>query len=152
MAILPLKKETTIVEPVTGEKPVVKVIPPQETFDKERKIVRRRQVIWYVWLVIEVILFLRFFLRLFGANQNNLFNFILNIISTPLVFPFNNLFTTTRVGLSSIVVEWSTLFAIIFYSVLAYLLAFFFRLKKPIDPEEAEKKAKQDIPYIEPLN
>ncbi|MCL5784690.1 MAG: hypothetical protein M1142_05050 [Patescibacteria group bacterium] len=147
MAFEPLvPKEPTIIEPVTGEKPVIKVEPPQEDYEKKRKIIRERQIVWYALMVIEAILAIRFLLRLFGANPNSFFSVLINVFSTPLVFIFSGLFSPLLSPVGSAALEWSTLFAMVVYAVVAFLAAWYFRLRKPIDPKEAEDKAEETIP------
>src|SRR5579885_2451689 len=123
MADIPIvPKEPTVVEPKTGDKPVIKIEPPQKIYETEKKIVREKQIIWYVWLIIEVILFCRFLLKLFGANPTSLFSIIITILSTP--------------------------FAMLIYTLIAWVMTVFFRLKKPIYPQEAERKVNQEPPDI----
>lgn len=142
----PIPKEPTIVEPVTGERPVIEVESPQLDFEKKKTIVRSKQVIWYVWLVVETILLLRFGFKLFAANFDNIFGLILAAISAPFVFPFETLSPPTVNIRSNVVVEWSTLTAMIVYALIAWLISHFFKLRKPIDPNEAEEKVEQTNP------
>lgn len=136
-----IKPETIIIEPETGEKPVIKVKSPQIDFEQKKKIIFKRRIIWYAFTILEVILFLRFILKLFGARDESLFAIIINILSFPFVLIFNGLFEPLISPTGDIVLEWSTLFAMFFYAILAFVVSLFFRLKKPIDPQEAEKKA-----------
>lgn len=74
----------------------------------------------FLW-VVEIFLGLRFILRLFGANASAPFvQFIYNS-STPLLEPFRGIFPI-RVIEPGMVVEFSTLFAIIIYALFAYLI------------------------------
>lgn len=74
----------------------------------------------FLW-VVEIFLGLRFILRLFGANQSAPFvQFIYNS-STPLLEPFRGIFPIQVIE-PGMVVEFSTLFAIIIYALFAYLL------------------------------
>jgi|GEM_PF-2017912 len=149
MADIPIvPKEPTVVEPKTGDKPVIKIEPPQKIYETEKKIVREKQIIWYVWLIIEVILFCRFLLKLFGANPTSLFSIIITILSTPFTFLFTGLFSPIIVPVGHIVIEWSTLFAMLIYTLIAWVMTVFFRLKKPIYPQEAERKVNQEPPDI----
>lgn len=136
-----VEKEPVVVEPSTGEKPVIKVEPPQQEYEEKRTIVRSREWIWWVLLVIEVILIIRFFIKLFGADPDNLFSILVDLISFPFVFIFIGLFSPSVSQTSNVVVEWSTLFAIFVYLVVAIIISRFFKLKKPIGPEEADEKA-----------
>ncbi len=138
MAIAPLEQEKIVVEP-KGE-PVIKVEPPQVEYETKRGLVRGRQILWYIWLVIEVILLLRFLLRLFGASSDVAFNILITIISFPAVFLFQGLFKSTVSPDGKASIEWSTLFAMLTYAIIAIVVHRYFKLKKPIDPKEAEEK------------
>lgn len=140
------QKEHTTIETETGEKPVIKVESPQQEYEEKKKIVKNRQIVWYVLLVVEALLAIRFLLKLFGAEPLSLFSVLITIISTPLTFIFSGLFPSTTSIIGNAVIEWSTLFAMLFYAVVAFLVARFFRLKKPIGPKEAESKSEQTIP------
>lgn len=139
-------KEPVITETETGEKPVIKVEPPQQEYEEKKKIVKSRQIVWYVLSVVESLLAIRFLLKLFGAEPLSLFSVLITIISTPLTFIFSGLFPSTTSITGNAVIEWSTLFAMLFYAIVAFLAAMFFRLKKPIGPKEAESKSNQTIP------
>ncbi|QQG44482.1 MAG: hypothetical protein HYW86_01020 [Candidatus Roizmanbacteria bacterium] len=141
MAVAPIvSKKKTVVESKTGES-TIKVEPPQETYETEKMIVKDRRIIWYIWLVIEIILLLRFLTKLFGPNPSNGFNILITILSAPFTFLFNDLFPLSLLD-GRKVIEWSTLFAMVVYLFLAIIFSRFFKLKKPIDPLEAEKKSK----------
>lgn len=135
-----VEQEPIIVEPSAGES-VIKVEPPQEEYEKKRTIVRSREWIWWVLLVIEIILLIRFFIKLFGADPNNLFSIFINLISLPFMFMFIGLFTSTTSITGNVIIEWSTFFAIFFYLAVAYIVSRFFKLRKPIDPKEADEQA-----------
>ncbi len=141
-----LPKEPTIVESETGEKPVIKVESPQESFEVKKNIIRGKQLLWYSWMVIELLLFLRFLLMLFGANHLSLFALIVDTLSWPFRFIFNGLFSSAVSPGGRITVEWSTLFAMLSYTLIALVATRFFKLGKPIDPEEAEKRVEKTIP------
>lgn len=147
MAIQPVtQKEKTIIEPNTGEKPVIKIEPPQQIYEQEKKIIRKKQLIWYIWLVLQVILTFRFLLKLFGANPSSLFSIIITILSTPFTIIFSGLFQPTNLPNTNVAIEWSTLFAMLVFGIIAWLVTYFFRLKKPLDPEEADKKVDLPMP------
>jgi YggT family protein len=139
-------KENTIVEPETGEKPVVKVEPPQQDYEKKKEIIKSKQLIWYLWLTLELILLVRFLVKLFGANPDSFFNFLIEVITFPFVAIFIGLFEPIVSPSGRIVVEWSTLFAMFFYFLAIWVITRFIKLKKPIGPQEAEQKVEQTIP------
>lgn len=77
-------------------------------------------IINIVLTVVEVLLIFRLFLRLLSANENAAFVQWIYETSEPLVRPFEGIFPT--VVESGAVVEMSTLFAIMVYAILGYLL------------------------------
>jgi hypothetical protein len=115
--------------------PVIKVEPPQQVYEEKKKIVLEKRIIWYICLVIEALLLVLFLLQLFDANVS-IFTVLINILTFPFVFLFKGLFETE---------EFPTLFAMFVYAVLALVVSRFFRLKKPIDPKEADKKVEMPI-------
>lgn len=139
-------KEQTTIEPDTGEKPVLKVEPPQQEYEEKRTIVKKRHILWYVWTVVEALLLIRFLIRLLGANPLNLFSTLVDILSVPFVFLFAGLFTPSFSADGDMKIEWSTLFAIFVYAVIAFLVSRFYIINKPISPKEAEKKAEKTTP------
>src|SRR5438477_159077 len=92
MSVGQLRKEQTIIQSATGEKPVIKVEPPQQVYEEKKTILRSKQVVWYIWGVIEIILLFRFLLKLFGANFWSGFSILIDIISLPVTFLFYGLF------------------------------------------------------------
>lgn len=139
-------KEPTVVEPETGEKPVIKVEAPQQSFETKKHIIRGKQLLWYCLMVVELLLFLRFLLMLFGANHSSPFALLVNTLSFPFRFIFSGLFTPAVPPIGRIVIEWSTLFAMLVYLLIALVATRFFKLGKPIDPEEAETRVEKTIP------
>lgn len=138
-------KEKIIVEPETGERPVIKVEPPQETYKTNKTILKNRKIIWYIWMVAEITLFLRFIVHLFGANPWNFFTVFIEFITFPFMLPFMEIFDSTEFGRGDNQIEWSVILAMFVYLLLAYILSRFFKLKKPVDPAEAQAKVRGSI-------
>jgi len=136
MAII--HEQPAVVEPRTGGRSVIKVEPPQQVYEEKKAILRYRQIIWYVLGIIELLLLIRFLLKLFGANPTSLFAILTYTISTPFTIIFIDLFPSTVSG--AIIIEWSTLFAMLIYLIIAWEAIRLYKFKKPIDPEEAEIK------------
>lgn len=99
---------------------------------------RITQVIWYLCDLIEVILLFRFFLRFAGANPEAGFTSFVYSLSWPLVAPFFAVFRTTVVAGS--VVEWTTLLAMIVYSIIAWGIVRLFLMSKTVSTPEAAAK------------
>ncbi|OGJ37722.1 MAG: hypothetical protein A2383_02340 [Candidatus Pacebacteria bacterium RIFOXYB1_FULL_39_46] len=98
---------------------------------------RTYQIIWYILGLIEVVLGFRVLFKLLGANASSGFTNFIYAISYPFAQPFAGILGTTKS--SGIVLEWSTLIAMIVYVVVAYGIVAFFQLVKPTDQEEVEQ-------------
>jgi len=81
------------------------------------------RVIYAAFGLAELILGLRFILKLFGANGGNDFVNWVYETSAAVLDPFRGIFPT-QVFKSTFVIEFSTLFAIIIYALIAMLLVF----------------------------
>jgi hypothetical protein len=85
-----------------------------------RSNIRRRiaNITYFVLAVLEIILLLRLFLRLLGANEASGFVMLIYNLSHIFVAPFNGIFNDQALGRS--VFETSTLVAMIVYALLAW--------------------------------
>ncbi len=94
------------------------VVTNSDTTNKGRTI---EQVIYFILTVVEILLGIRVFLSLLGANQGNTFAHIVYAISYPFVAPFFGLFGYTfRAGVSRLEIE--TLVAMAVYALVTYLI------------------------------
>lgn len=86
-----------------------------------RATLRRRiaRVAYFVLSVLEVILLLRFFFRLLGANQGSDFVLFLYSLSQVVVAPFNGILNDQTLG-SSRVLEVSTLIAMMVLALIVW--------------------------------
>jgi hypothetical protein len=75
------------------------------------------QIIWFIFGAIEILLTLRFILKLFGAEAAALFTSTIYTITDVLVGPFTTVFSVTYAGGS--VFEWTTILAAVVYFVIA---------------------------------
>jgi hypothetical protein len=92
-----------------------------EKLQRQQTIDRFVQGIYYLGGALATLLTLRFLLRLFGANPDNLFaSFILDL-SSPFISPFANLFKNPQIG-SGASFEITTLISIAIYSLLVWLV------------------------------
>ena len=75
------------------------------------------------WLagVVEVLLGMRFFLRLLGANRENSFSQLINNLSAPFIAPFSTLFISPTLGTGDYIFDVNIVIAIIAYALLSYL-------------------------------
>ena len=82
---------------------------------------RTKQIVYFVFGIVNVLLLLRFIFLALGASEASPFvNFIYGL-SRPFVFPFQGIFGEPTFGGS--VLEWASLVAIAIYMLIAYGLA-----------------------------
>jgi YggT family protein len=83
--------------------------------------------VWIVnsisWLVgtLEILLGVKFLLRLLGANPQNEFARLINQLSTPFIAPFSTLFISPTSGGGSNIFDINIVIAMVAYAVLGYL-------------------------------
>lgn len=82
------------------------------------------RLIWFITGIILLLLSFRFILSLLGANRNNQFADFIYDASHPLVSPFFNLFSYEVIDYGVSRFELYTLFAMLVYGVVAWLLAY----------------------------
>jgi hypothetical protein len=82
------------------------------------RVTRIRQVVYFIFGVINVLLAIRFVLLLLGANEVSSFVTLIYGLSRPFVLPFRGIFAEPDLGAS--VIEWAALVGIVVYSLLAY--------------------------------
>jgi YGGT family protein len=80
------------------------------------------QAVYLVFVVIEALLLIRFFLRALGANADAGFAQFVYAITGVLVAPFTGLFGTPQLATGA-ALELSTLVALIVYAAVGWLLA-----------------------------
>ena len=85
--------------------------------------------VWIVnsiyWLLgmLEILLGLRFLLRLFGANPQNEFARLINNLSAPFINPFSTLFISPTFDGGAYIFDVNIAIAIVAYMLLSYLAA-----------------------------
>ena len=97
---------------------------PRRRTVSRRNLALRKVVsfIYYLAGALEILLFIRFILRITGANPENLFARFIYGLSTPFVAPFATLFQTPTFDPSH-TFDISALIAIVIYALLAWLVA-----------------------------
>lgn len=78
------------------------------------------KLINFIFGLAEAFLGFRFLLKLFGANPEAGFAAWIYSVSQPLLDPFRGIFPTVVEG--QYIIEFSTLFAILIYALIAWLL------------------------------
>ena len=95
---------------------------------------RNTALIWIInsifWLVgiLEILLVIRFLLRLFGANPQNEFAQLINNLSAPFIAPFSTLFISPTSGAGANIFDVNIAIAIVAYGLLSYLLVSLIRI------------------------
>jgi YggT family protein len=77
-------------------------------------------IYWFL-LIIEILLTMRFILRLLGANRDNVFAQLINNLSAPLIAPFSTLFISPTSGNGDYIFDVNIVIATVAYALLSYL-------------------------------
>lgn len=103
-----------------------------------RPLYRSTQVIWYIVGICEVLLLLRFFLKLLGANPEAGFSQFIYSVTWLFASPFLYVFNVSQVERN--IFEWSTLLAMLVYVLFGWLIVKAIVMARPVSTEEAEEK------------
>lgn len=126
--------QSVITKRTTQIEPEIHTESPQKVFDKKRKIFRINQIIWYMFGFVEVLLVFRFVLKAIGANSLSGFTTFIYAITDPLALPFSGVVGNSLNWAG--VIEWSTIFAIAVYLIVAVGLIYLLEIVNPVTPEE----------------
>ena len=97
---------------------------------EERRLGTARRSNIFTWIVnsifwlagmVEILLGIRFFLRLLGANRENSFSQLINNLSAPFIAPFSTLLISPTSGTGDYIFDVNIVIAIIAYALLSYL-------------------------------
>jgi uncharacterized protein YggT (Ycf19 family) len=130
-----VRQETTTGEPVRPVAPVTPATPvtPVTTSSTSRTAVhtegsstnRTIQIIWWIVGFIDVLIAIRFLLKLFGANPAPFVRFMYDL-TWPLVAPFHGIFNTAQEGRS--ILEPESLVAMAIYALIGWGIVSLIRL------------------------
>jgi uncharacterized protein YggT (Ycf19 family) len=109
---------------------------------RTKPLYRGTQIIRYLAGFIEAMLVFRFLLKLLGANPNAGFSSFIYKVSYPFAAPFLNVFRITQVKGS--VFEWTTLLAMIVYSLIAWAIIKLLLMGKSVSTSEAAEKLDEE--------
>jgi hypothetical protein len=109
--------------------------------ERSKSLYRGTQVVWYLLGLVEILLALRFVLRLLAANPDAGFTNFIYTISGLFTAPFEAVFRNARVQGS--VFEWTTLLAMAVYWLIAWAIIKLFVMGKPVSAPEADVKLDQ---------
>ena len=123
-----MRKTTTRVTPDIKEEA------PQKVFDKKKRIFRLNQIIWYLLGVTEVLLAFRIVLKALAANQGSGFTSFIYSLTGPLALPFRGILGESMSGNS--LIEWSSIFAVVVYLIIAWGLVYLLDIVNPVSQEE----------------
>ncbi len=99
-----------------------------ETIRRETVVTRAVNIVYYLVGALLILLMLRFILRLFAANTENLFARVIYDLSEPFVAPFSTLFISPTLGGSAAIFDVNLLIAMLVYALMAWLVGRFIRL------------------------
>jgi hypothetical protein len=116
--------------------PLIKEEAPQKVYDQKKRIFRINQIVWYILGFVEMLLAFRIVLKILGADPNIGFTSFMYSITGPLALPFRGVLVESVNGTS--VIEWSSVFAVIVYLVIAGGLVYLLDLVNPVSQEEVE--------------
>jgi YggT family protein len=88
---------------------------------RHMQVYRLQQAIYLFFGVLEVLIAIRFLLRLFGANPNAPFTSAIAAITAPFIAPFVGVFGNVQA--SGSLFEPASILAIVIYALLAWLIA-----------------------------
>jgi hypothetical protein len=127
-----VRQETTTGEPVRPVAPVTPAAPVTTTSTSRTAIYREGssntraiQAIWWIVGFIDVLIAIRFLLKLFGANPAPFVRFMYDV-TWPLVAPFHGIFNTTQEGRS--ILEPESLVAMAIYALIGWGIVSLIRL------------------------
>jgi hypothetical protein len=101
--------------------------------EKETPVNYAARVVWTILWVVQVVLALRFILRLIGANPSAGFTDFIYSLAAPLMAPFFNIVPNSRIETSASIFEWNTLIAMVVYWLLAWAIIRLFFLGTSTD-------------------
>ncbi|PKQ16416.1 MAG: hypothetical protein CVT67_04610 [Actinobacteria bacterium HGW-Actinobacteria-7] len=100
------------------------------------------RVVWFIFGFIEVLIAIRFTLKMLGANSKAGFAQLVYGVSDVFIAPFSTLFGTQRV--EAAVFEWSALFAIAIYALIAWGIVSLIRAVVPREHAQTIERVETD--------
>lgn len=100
------------------------------------------QIIWYILGLLQLLLAFRFVLKLLAANPTAYFTNIIYTLTYPLVYPFLIVFKSSQIGNS--LFEWTSLLAMLVYTLIAWGIVKIFFMSKTISNDEVAIKLNQE--------
>lgn len=121
-----VREETTTGEPVPPVRPAAPVTTARTlVYRRTGGSYRAMQIVWWLVGFVDVLIAIRFFLKLFGANPAPFVRFMYDV-TWPLVAPFHGIFNSDQVGRS--VLEPEAIVAVAIYTLIGWGLVSLIRL------------------------
>ena len=121
-----VRQETTTGEPVRPVAPVAPITTSRTAVYREGSYnTRAVQAVWWIVGLIEVLIAIRFVLKLLGANPAPFVRFMYDL-TWPLVAPFHGIFNTAQEGRS--ILEPESLVAMAVYALIGWGIVSLIRL------------------------
>ena len=124
-----VRQETTTGEPVRPAEPVTPVAPVTTSrtsiYRESGNNTRVIQTVWWIVGFVEVLIAIRFVLKLFGANPAPFVRFMYDL-TWPFVAPFHGIFNTAQEGKS--ILEPESLVAMAIYALIGWGIVSLIRL------------------------
>ena len=123
-----VRQETTTGEPVRPVAPVAPVTTSRTAVYREGGSTNDRaiQIIWWVVGLVDILIAIRFVLKMFGANTTAAFVRFMYDLTWPLVAPFHGIFNTAQEGRS--IFEPESLVAVLIYALIGWGIVSLIRL------------------------
>jgi len=121
-----VRQETTTGEPAEPVAPVAPATTSRTSVYRESGYHSRAiQTVWWIVAFIDILIAIRFVLKLFGANPAPFVRFMYDL-TWPLVAPFHGIFNTTQEGRS--ILEPESLVAMAIYALIGWGVVSLIRL------------------------
>jgi hypothetical protein len=121
-----VRQETTTGEPAAPVRPVAPVTTTRTSvYRRTGGSYRAIQAVWWIVGFVDVLIAIRFFLKLFGANPAPFVRFMYDV-TWPLVAPFHGIFNTAQEGRS--ILEPESLVAMAIYALIGWGIVSLIRL------------------------
>jgi|AntRauTorckE6833_2_1112554.scaffolds.fasta_scaffold14988_4 tryptophan-rich sensory protein len=114
-----------------------------QTYPSTKPLYQGIQFIWYILAVLEILLAIRFFLKLLEANPVAGFTSFIYTTTEIFAAPFTRVFGSANID--GAVVEWGTLLAMVVYWIIASLVIRFLAGSRHVTEREAASELRDEV-------